>query len=290
MKLKKILSFLGLLISPLSAFAVSVAQQPAVQQATTTATSSTGATIGKWLSISLIVGGVIVLLIIIIGLFIFYVLFQKMKVWFAEAERTKHDLLYQNYWHDRNVCMRNAQKNMRWATWYTFWLWVRRAKVFIETPRGRIALGKYNGHARKSDGLCVVSVIQKHSLRQKSEYCILIPSKIYEACCYIDTVSTKIPSFVIRAEGIDTFYQTEFYSLLSLKMPEQIIENAKVTIKAESYYKNNLDYLDYAEDMAKTYFEKNNIRIMLKEKDAMMKESVIDATEGSPSINRQRRS
>lgn len=224
------------------------------------------------ISASLILGTIIMLGVVFFIGWIVVLLYNKVMDWFTEKSRMSSNLIYSQFYINKELCKRNADKSMRKPTWWSVFLYVRRNKVFVENEKGRQLIGKYDGHAYNKNGFMMISLFNWFNIKEKKTELIIIPDNIAEKIVYFDNKTTRKTHLVLRnCEGVDQLHSTDLFLIPLIRNP------------------NTKEFIDFSDLIYQKYFEEYNLRKVINDLNEQFKEAVRDATEINPYVHNKRK-
>ena len=218
----------------------------------------------------------LILTLIIIGMFIFIVvgifLYIIMKIYkmFVEYRRGKSDFIFKLYTQDLKQCNIGRNTQMKKRNWKLLWFFWKRKPVYMRNDKGFEVIGNYDGETYKKEGFYCIALHHKLGMFRNYDNIILIPLRIKNQL--VSTISVEGNEvLVLDCEGIDQLGNTDYYY-------QPLIWN-----------KDKSSFIDYNDDIQKTYFEKSAYRDIIKENLQSYRENVIKSIEANPNVQHNRR-
>lgn len=208
--------------------------------------------------------------LIFIGIFVFII--WKIYQALSEFKRLQHDFFYSIFKNDKNQCHINRDYEMKYRNWKYLWIFWKRHPLFIKNKDNSYELiGTYNGECLKKENYYCIYVYNKLGAFQIYDYIILIPLVMKDKIVRkINLDGKKV--IVIEAEGIDLVENTDYYYIPLIPDP-----------------KKSNEFIDFADLVHKTYFEKTTYRDVIKQQLQSYRENMVDAVETNPHIQTNRR-
>ena len=199
-----------------------------------------------------------------------YILF-KIYTKLSEYNRKKKDFLYDMFLRDDMQCHVNRDQDMKFRNWKLLWMFWKRKSVLLNTSEGYKYVGEYSGECSKKEDYYLIAITNKITSFKRLNQVIMIPFSMKNKLIRKVTVDgTK--TLIIDAEGVDSIGNTDYYLIPLIKNP-----------KKES------EFIDFADDIHKKYFEKTIYRDIIKENLQQYRQGVITSVETNPYIHFGRR-
>jgi len=208
--------------------------------------------------LGLLIGGVF-------GLF-FWVLWKIFKK-VTENTRKSNDLVYNKFKTELELCDINRDIPYKYRNPKLFFLFYKRAKLFLETSYGRRFIAYYDGEAYKKEGFYLIGLYEKVGLFSYKRYIIIIPYHLKDIVKKNDYGKNK--EIVIKAESLDEFGGSDYYIMPIIKNP---IDDP------------NKPMLDFADYIQKNFVQNYIYREVIKDNIMEFKQSVDKAVEMNPNI------
>lgn len=258
--IKRILSFIGMLLLLPVAYSVQVIQSSQSQQ-------TDGWTYFFGTIITFLIIGVVI--VIVLGAFVWFIVWSYNKL--VGDYRGKKDFLYYNAMEEVAQCSLFSDSSMRYKSWKTAWIMYKRHPVFIDDGENLVPVGLYNGEMNRRTNFFIISLYNKTGIFSYDNSLIILPYELKNNIVRRINVGGK-KALILSCHGLDIIPSMPYYKMVLIKKHEK-----------------DKTFIDYVNLIREKYVDDIVDKNVIKESMLSYREVVKKATDTNPYINVNRK-